>query len=138
MNKIDFTQLRIGNYVHFCYQPPYSSKKSNLCQILGRLRRYEALVQDLTRYNHTFMLLQQAGEFIDLTEEWLLKLGFEKTNKIYFGGLNPCFAKFSFALMVRHESYLFDWVGGITKIEYVHQLQNLYYFLTNEELFIKD
>jgi hypothetical protein len=68
---------------------------------------------------------------IPLTEEWLLKFGFEKfiTKDIY-----PTFALNDF-----------NWNDGIlyivgysfiNHIKYVHQLQNLYFALTNEELTI--
>jgi hypothetical protein len=70
---------------------------------------------------------------IPLTEEWLLKFGFteHKTTDIY-----PTFAK-----------QMFNWNDGIlyiigygfmNHIKYVHQLQNLYFALTEEELKIKD
>ena len=71
---------------------------------------------------------------IPITEAWLLKFGFEKTNRIDYGELKPCYAIFSFALMVRHNSYFIDWIGGNTEIKYIHQLQNLYFALTKKEL----
>jgi len=85
---------------------------------------------------------------IPLTEEWLLKFGFEQTDEgdgfkllhfwISLGGNDK--------LYLRH--YLmggFIWgfnhfkeLGQPISIEYVHQLQNLYFALTSEELKIKD
>ena len=70
---------------------------------------------------------------IPLTEEWLLKFGFvkHKTTDIY-----PTFAK-----------QMFNWNDGIlyiigygfmNHIKYVHQLQNLYFALTGEELVVKE
>lgn len=77
---------------------------------------------------------------IPLTEEWMLKLGFEKVN----GGL--------FKRHTDSETTL-DWdcltglylmgddgkeIKEFDHIEYVHQLQNLYHALTSEELTIKE
>jgi len=70
---------------------------------------------------------------IPLTEEWLLKFGFvkHKTTDIY-----PTFAK-----------QMFNWNDGIlyiigygfmNHIKHVHQLQNLYFALTGEELVVKE
>lgn len=71
-------------------------------------------------------------KFIPLTEEWLLKLGFkEVSDRIYV------------------KNYHYGYEFGITNyfvikngkhfirykhIKYIHQLQNLYFALTNEEL----
>lgn len=75
---------------------------------------------------------------IPLTEKWLLDLGFEKKSRIDIGELKPCFAIFSFAVMVRHNSYFIDWIGGNTEVKHVHQLQNLYFALTGQELTLKE
>ena len=78
-------------------------------------------------------------EPIPLTEEWLLKFGFEKSG----GGLYLTYETF--------EMYYINGVLGLsarvsdpnegyidTKIKYVHQLQNLHFALTGEELTIKE
>ncbi|WP_131828098.1 hypothetical protein [Elizabethkingia anophelis] len=70
---------------------------------------------------------------IHLTEEWLVKLGFEKSDS-----LSNC--------TKTTNGYKFDFAGGevlyldsvrLKHIKYVHQLQNLYFALTGEELTIK-
>lgn len=84
------------------------------------------------------------GEFdqdgIPLTEEWLLKFGFEKTGvfwfskKVWINELN---------INIKHRAYTIGSVNGdealfeCENIDYVHQLQNLYFALTGEELTIK-
>jgi hypothetical protein len=71
---------------------------------------------------------------IPLTEEWKLKFGFKKTEWDNFN---------SYRLMIGNNDYTIVLysdgnceVGDIItcKIEYVHQLQNLYFALTGEEL----
>lgn len=79
-------------------------------------------------------------EPIPLTEEWLLKLGFEKdeynNQKAYYYTFN------GFKLNVINGSLVIDNPNQLAsakniKIEHVHQLQNLYFALTGEELEVK-
>jgi hypothetical protein len=71
---------------------------------------------------------------IPLTEEWLLKFGFEWKNFALRNG------KFT----VRFQKYFYVYLSfeGVSPIqinlEYVHQLQNLYFALTGEELVVKE
>lgn len=74
-------------------------------------------------------------EPIELTEEILLKCGFEKTivNTMIKAWLN-----FSFYLTIRDDGDLFyEWKGGNIQVKYLHQLQNLYFSLHNKELEIE-
>ena len=78
---------------------------------------------------------------IPLTEEWLLKFGFKKQ-------LDKSFAKNDFSIFLdkRFKTNLFlqenqedfKWFSYELKVEYIHQLQNLYFALTGEELKIKE
>ena len=75
-------------------------------------------------------------EPIPLTEEWLLKFGFEK-QKVRMGGKEyEGWVNFSFHLDTNHaENTLFyHWMGGNIEIKSLHQLQNLYFALTGKEL----
>lgn len=69
---------------------------------------------------------------IPLTEEWLLKLGFEKKSGNEFEK-----GRFIYRFQQRDliiEGFEYDYNGIICHPEYVHQLQNLYFALTGEEL----
>lgn len=70
---------------------------------------------------------------IPLTKEWLLKFGFEKR------GVNRTRWVFWKIDLVEDEKgiYSFDESRIYIDIKYVHQLQNLYFALTNEELTLK-
>lgn len=79
-------------------------------------------------------------EGIPLTEEWLLKFGFIEKSDVYFyndyciedihNGVNWVLNEFD---------YVKDYFIPIGKcIKHVHQLQNLYFALTGDELTIKD
>ena len=74
---------------------------------------------------------------IPLTEDWLLKFGFEKSNS------NTEFYTFDLSKLSIHlkskqyadgRTYFNSWCIIEKQIEYVHQLQNLYYCLTGSEL----
>jgi hypothetical protein len=80
-------------------------------------------------------------EPIPLTEEWLLKFGFEEY--IDFGYKTKNFdliplCGFTYSInkkrvMIMHKgNQMSHWLN--IEIQYVHQLQNLYFALTNEEL----
>ena len=68
---------------------------------------------------------------ITLTEEWLLKFGFKKKYKSYekcdFTFLQGGFDKLAYKLTIIENTP-----------KYVHQLQNLYFALTGEELTFKE
>lgn len=88
----------------------------------------------------------QSSEKIDiiyqpilLTEEWLLKFGFEKriTENIsiqYFTGENPITRDWLFEILWLNGYEFPFYRNGCFQIKYVHQLQNLYFALTNQEL----
>jgi hypothetical protein len=79
---------------------------------------------------------------IQLTEEWLIKMGFEKsvdTTNLFvkIENINEVQYEISFYEKVGCSLYAEEfWLKD--EIKYVHQLQNLYYALTNEELTIKN
>lgn len=77
-------------------------------------------------------------EPIPLTEEWLLKFGFVFRGIYYHFPLNDIFKleqyKHKNSFWLRHGKESID----CTRINYVHQLQNLYFALTGQELTIQE
>lgn len=75
---------------------------------------------------------------IPLTEEWLLKFGFEKGNDF----IGDCFyierEKEDFVLHPKKDYFYFYFLYDSVEVKHVHQLQNLYFVLTNEELTLKE
>ena len=75
---------------------------------------------------------------IPLTEEWLLKFGFEWSIQHQAHYLNG----FDFVIDICTDySRVIKYKRGgevMTRIQHVHQLQNLYFALTGEELTIKE
>lgn len=78
-------------------------------------------------------------EPIPLTEEWLFRFGFYETSRygkyLEFNINQEQVLRFP---ICKHSEKDFWYVlRGSVKIQYVHQLQNLYFALTGEELEIK-
>ncbi len=80
-------------------------------------------------------------EYIPLTEEWLFKLGFEVSDDYGGSWLSPTGSYGSTIRILRAvniKTFLWQYSDyNNVKIKYVHQLQNLYFALTGEELIIK-
>lgn len=121
------TELRIGNFIYYSQSPesdqPYDVFKTNLNDIHS-LQLQESM--DL-RYAP-----------IPLTEQW-----FEKFGGIKSEDYDDCYTisgmRWTYNFF-KNDNYGDDpyWtceqVIGITHIEYVHQLQNLFFALSGEEL----
>ena len=108
-------ELRIGNYV--------------LAEVgLPMLQIHYITASDiLAYYNNAVKCLP-----IPITEEWLLKFGAEENNSFYINGYNFSIHLESGNLSFDHGEYT-----DLATIKYVHQLQNLYFALTGEELTVK-
>ena len=115
-------ELRIGNYV--------------------KINKYifPVKIQDIEAIDDAMSL----AEPIPLTEEWLLRFGFIREEEYDEGGL----VDYRYELNKDNLEFVSFWgsedLVGINQCqtgvdcEYVHQLQNLYFALTGEELTIKE
>lgn len=128
------TELRIGNYI---------SDGTFLFKVLSIYQhgKVEGLVinSDGNIYSSNIYNVSESTGIL-LTEEWLLKFGFKKNNygyvlddpkeikKDYYIRLFLKEKKDAFYLKI---GYTGEFVGYYN---YVHQLQNLYFALTGEEL----
>lgn len=75
---------------------------------------------------------------IPLTEEWLDRTVFEKAHTTGLYGFSA--NGFRYCIDLNNKSINFDYseyVGLFANIEFVHQIQNLYFALTGEELEFK-
>lgn len=127
------SELRIGNYISFINKDneinipqthplkvmDISLFKIEVCQIDELFAQVEKPIILDNRY--------VCG--IPLTEEWLLKFGFEKRIDGYFK--SKIKLDFNSNGIVR-----FHWSQKVTYLDYVNQLQNLYFALTQKELSI--
>ena len=121
-------ELRLGNFVNH--------NSFGVSKIIGILENDLIVEYDGNNYWDD----SKYSEPIELNEEWLQKLGFEKK------------AEHNFRLKVLTRSIIHAYTHGKVEIElgnmsgysfgypqvyYVHQLQNLYFALTGKELTLK-
>jgi len=110
-------ELRIGNYV--LYENPHSDR------VVVQVKAVD------------FQIGTHNLHPIPLTEEWLVKFGFVYRGIYYHFPNNDIFKleqyKLKNAYFLKHSTESLDSV----RINYVHQLQNLIFALTGEELIIK-
>jgi len=116
------TELRLGNLISF------SNRAGGETEMIVEAGDFFRMVEDDGEgYNP-----------IPLTEEWLVKFGFEKFGNKKTGNQLWSMSNPSWSIWLNSDG-TWDvnfWQGG-KKRKYVHQLQNLFHALTNEELTIK-
>jgi len=124
--------IRIGNYHYYHIVDPLDEmgEYDDVCQIDPD--DFRILTQfDCPEYKP-----------IPLTEEWLLKFGFEEDNYNYVMGVHQQIfsglMEFDFNERLNCWEFSIGSCNDLTRIQYVHQLQNLYFALTGEELKIKE
>ena len=107
---IKANELRIGNYVKAVIDITDGFKTGDLVEIT--------------------CICDDANDFepIPLTEEWLLKFGFEKTGSFYSKNNLEFYVNGNSDVRFHMDDYRH------IVLNYVHQLQNLYFALTGEEL----
>ena len=136
-NKLTVSELRIGNYLLIdgiaqkveAFMPNENEVKFNKGD-------YFKISFEHHKHNLTYETASDENvEPIPLTEEWLLKFGFNK-RKIYFE-LGKLAISLNGIEYDNGRTYFNSWTILEKQPEYVHQLQNLYFALTNEELIIK-
>ena len=128
---IDIKELRIGNLVSYD----------------GRVFEIDTIAKEFPTLNTIEFGIGVVDWMninpIPLTEEWLIKFGFEKDDVFdefftYLPIHDLCMDKLSFRVdegFICYESIKYRTL--LKHIQYVHSLQNLYFALTNQELEIK-
>jgi mRNA-degrading endonuclease HigB of HigAB toxin-antitoxin module len=127
-NMLCAFDLRIGNLIKFADMP---SKVLN--------------VSSTAKFDNLYIEHDEGFEWtefsrckgLELTEDWLISLGFEKiynsefTLKFEFKKYNNFEVAFNLV-----DNYIIARISGNTlrKIKYIHELQNLYFALTSKEL----
>jgi hypothetical protein len=117
-------ELRIGNLVLIPYNK--SNKQEGF---------YEATISKIGDFGS--YIKPEDYEPILLTEEWLLKFGFEwKQIKDLSSYTLPKLELYHYSS--NNNKIFFEYADGEVELKYVHQLQNLYWVLCGEELTIKE
>ena len=135
---MEANELRIGNYFY---------DRSNKILRLDWWEHINKLASDMSVNGmKVHPMTEHIGNArpIPLTEEWLVKFGFDKGEDSYnFRGFCLENRNTDAFLPELRKEKLKDSFGAwcnnnfLTNIKHVHQLQNLYFALTNEELTIK-
>lgn len=137
------SKLRCGNLVYA--QSVHKGRYQNYILNKKKIVIVESIL-DLVEYGGKINNNHDSWDYdlenvngIDLTEEWLLKFGFEQSfedeenNSIFINGAfevtKHCF---------KSEFWMDLHLITPNRIRYVHQLQNLYFVLTGNELIIKE
>ena len=127
---IKVNELRVGNIIN---RGDYISRVIQISAI-GAISELHIISKPLNYEGERFVEL--IAEPVPLTEEWLLKFGFKDNdgeltllidNLLYIGWVDD------YAQLITEEGFTCG-----QNINHVHQLQNLYFALTNEELTIKE
>lgn len=118
---IQANELRIGNWVKY---------KNKYYQIYDGIRSLSIDDLDSEKLDSHLKNIKLSDlEPIELTEEILLKCGFLKHKDI---GYRCLFKDFKFDLDDFTICFIDSWLD--IEIKHLHQLQNIYYALCNEEL----
>lgn len=140
-NKMKSTEIRIGNFVTDEFYESFSTiievesiNEKGINLLIEDDGKWAEISDRWIEPEYKFDLLFG----IPLTEEWLLKFGFEKSNIYCFGNHKLIIES---SMGDRHSCrYRInpDESIWIVELNYVHELQNIYFALTGEELtFIK-
>ena len=130
-------ELRIGNYIKFKSTGDIERiyNISNDFKWSGNKQKKDKKTADINDVDISDV------QAIPLTEEWLLKFGFVEENYSYVKGVHQQvfsgLMKFDFNERLNNWEFSIGNYNDLTRILYVHQLQNLYFALTGEELIIK-
>lgn len=135
---INSNELRIGNLVY--------SKYFKEIRIVGLVGNGNVLSYEIDKGGLDGTSGIADAEPIPLTEEWLVKLGAIDRNKEerdkynfkeinWYFGFTEAYGDFRIYQMPYFKFYLTEY--KTIEIKYVHQLQNLYFALTGEELVCK-
>ena len=147
-------ELRIGNFVLYNTYHDYIGAKN----IKDKVINIESISNngvnlEISNYSHcpeNYWIPFENITPVTLTEEWLIKLGFElwttlKTYSIYTIELDNRYTLTLYVYSNKTNIYLFENFGcedddadsiklGEYENYYVHQLQNIYFSLNNKEL----
>ena len=139
------TELRIGNYVYYEHTTHivsgiHGNKVYSWWVKDGEpVIEYEAKDISGTQVENPYIDVISQYEPIPLTEEWLIKLGFEKLTDSKDGFKNTTYTYTKgISFIVYFDGVRLStnfWMGN--EKHYIHQLQNLFYVLSGEELTIK-
>jgi hypothetical protein len=137
---IDIKELRIGNLVNRPFYNPCPKNEGiayEICTIdfISRNKVNVKIKKNrIIKYNIADLTP------VEITEDLLLKLGFELNYNSAisrkFNLKKDCRFDYSFSTVASIHNSGFRFKGSYFDIKYIHRLQNFYFALTNEELIL--
>ena len=125
---MEATELRLNNFVIY---------EDEIVPVMGMENNYNGL---LVKIDSNHVIDCKELEPIALTAEWFSRLGFKEayrsSTRVRFELSNYCRYDFDLSSNKILQGFLF--FGNYIKCNYLHQLQNIYFTLTGEELKIKE
>ena len=135
---VPINEVRIGNFLMFDF-PNGSKVQYKIERINNNFDGFKiiATINDIQA---------EKVHGIPLTNEWFAKFGFERINKQFQHNwiLKPERTGGYYSIQFAEDKFWLSnseydaWCYVIKDIEYVHQLQNLYYVLAGEDLTIRE
>lgn len=124
-------ELRVGNWVRYC------DNNYQIQQIIKRNGKYALIFENL--YHGVWI---DEVEKIELTEDVLLKCGFELIYDGYYTRELYLIQDTRFDFLINKQNFELSelvYIGDTyyRNVRYLHELQNLYYAITKEELEVK-
>jgi hypothetical protein len=120
---IQATSLRLGNYIYY--------NENELLNILMIDKSLLRVAIGIDPEHGDFLCSCDRISGIPLTEELLLKMGFEKFGNYYHNKINEVFS-----IVTRAGRFYVCWDDKdyLIQVDTVHALQNAFYLLTRQEL----
>ncbi|MDD4729482.1 MAG: hypothetical protein PHN55_12130 [Dysgonamonadaceae bacterium] len=143
------TELKIGNIVTVDNPKYHPQLKGSLLRVTGIQEQVisnkieycvqlEHVNKKVNTYYQTYSQFMEYIKPVALTEQWLLDFGFEVERKYYDkGGMSILLVDNNNDYYKNGRVFYKSWAIMDAQPKYVHQLQNLYFTLTQEELILK-
>lgn len=124
---IKMNALRIGNFVRIKGVP----HRLSLAHFSAAHRKYKkySTIKDYESAGFDFSIYIEA-DGVKITKEWISAFGFGEEKYNYYREHFPLSVKFKDGIC------MYEYRGMLTPIVWVHQLQNLFYALAGNELFL--
>ncbi len=143
---MEVNELRIGNFVEID-NPKSHPKIKGIVLIVTEINKNIGLENETTHSVSLDYAIKEPNTYysgyaqyikfikpITLTEDWLIRFGFENIGSVYeIGELNALNNR-DLTLVLCTEDNIISYNDYLHPILYVHQLQNLYFAITGKEL----
>ena len=123
---IKANELRIGNMLHF----PFTNEKVEVLGINAHVENFK-IINSISFKKESNLYCEKISVLkpIPLTEEWLLRFGFDVSE-----GFKNSYILNSVEIYLQDGLYWCDFGNDRVEVKTIHQLQNLYFTLTNKEI----